>query len=204
MKLLGIISSAVLAIIFGVGKEFYQLWVPSQDVQYLYKLTMVGCIDLVFALPQESFWNIMMAANKVRLPTLTLLAEGGLSLIIVIVSMSAVSDDEIKLIIIAGVSSFFGMIRSLLFMPVYAAYCLKIDWKSFYPIIVKNSVLFLLACFLIFLLTAYFDINTWAEFILLSLISTLLVALCGYVILLDKEDRCYINRSINRYISKEV
>ena len=53
VKLLGLFSSIPIAILIGFGKSFYKLWVPTEDENLLYILTVITCFNLIFALPLE-------------------------------------------------------------------------------------------------------------------------------------------------------
>lgn len=195
IKFLGIVTSCVVMFIFAYGADFYRLWLPNQHANTLWYLTMLGSADLIFAMPLESFWNIMTATNKIRLPSIVLLLEGVLTILIVVSSISYL-DGIYKLYLIAGVSSFFAILRALFFMPIYASYCIGINRLYFYKSIVKNFILFAISFFVIWIIKSFIIINGWQDLFFSVCFSCIIIFLLGFFINLDKEERSLVTSKI--------
>lgn len=198
IKFLGIITSCVVMFIFAYGEDFYHLWLPNQNANILWYLTMLGSADLIFAMPLESFWNIMTATNKLRLPSLVLLLEGVLTILIVISSISYL-DGIYKLYLIAGVSSFLAILRALFFMPIYASYCIGINRLYFYKSIIKNFILFIISFFVIWIIKSFITIDSWHDLFLSVCISCIITFSIGFFINLEKKERSLVTSKISKF-----
>ena len=159
---------------------------------------MLGSADLIFAMPLESFWNIMTATNKLRLPSLVLLLEGVLTILIVISSISYL-DGIYKLYLIAGVSSFLAILRALFFMPIYASYCIGINRLYFYKSIIKNFILFIISFFVIWIIKSFIAIDSWHDLFLSVCISCIITFSIGFFINLEKKERSLVTSKISKF-----
>ena len=109
MKVCGVITNVIFTGFCVLGIEFYKLWLPTQDIQLVNRLTvlsMLPCISEGCIYPLYYIYTIKV---KNRIPC-----------IIVITT--------------AIVMNFINLVTN----PLYMCYCLNINWKTFYPNIFTN------------------------------------------------------------------
>ncbi|MBC7764903.1 MAG: oligosaccharide flippase family protein [Hyphomonadaceae bacterium] len=198
IKLLGMLTSIPMSILFIFGDSFYALWVPSQNAMTLQSLSMVCCASLVFALPIEGLWNVFTVTNKIKTSSLFILVNSVLTIAVVIISMRFASSPMHRIFIIAGVSTIFGLFRSLVFLPLYGAKCLDFKWHTFYPYIIKNTLAIIILCILSFTLKQFLNVNSWIILIFVCVITALMGFVLNYFIILAKEDRLTLLSIIQR------
>mgnify|MGYP001160336712 CR=1 FL=1 len=198
MKVLGLFSSIPMAGIFAYGHSFYQLWVPSQDPRMLYWLTVISSFAFVFALPMEGLWNIFTITNRVKQSSIFLFINSMLTILIVFFSVQLVSDANIRLFILAGVSTFFSVIRALTFLPMYGAYCLKLPIITFYPTILKNVVSVVTITLFSLFLSSILPIQSWFILLTLASITGVFGLLLNSYILLSSSEREFFLIKIRR------
>lgn len=189
IKLLGMFASIPVAVLLAYGDIFYSLWVPSQDTRLLYVLTLLSCIEFIFVLPLEGLWNLFTATNNVKQASLYMFFNSILTIIIVLLSLQFTGDPNIKLYIIAGTSTGFAVVRSLIFLPMYGAHCLKFKWNIFYPTIMKNTVAVIIATLFSLLLRNIFNIETWVMLIFLCILTSVFSVTLNFVLLLDENEK---------------
>ncbi len=200
IKLLGVFSGIPIAILISFGKSFYQLWVPSQDAGLLHLLTIITCINLIFALPLEPLYNIFTVQNKIKISSIALICFSTASVISVFIGLNFIHDENAKIIYIASVGAFYSTIRVLFFLPIYGAKCLDFKPTVFYPVIFRNvlsvSVLVAVSLFLNSIIT----IDNWFKFFGLCIV----VAVGGLVIniltLFSRQELTDMYHNIKRFI----
>lgn len=198
IKFLGMFACIPVAILFAYGQVFYQLWVPTQDGRLLYILTILSCIEFIFVLPLEGIWNLFTAANKVKQVSLYMFVNSLLSIAIVLISIRFVENDILKLYIIAGMSTVFSIIRSLTFLPIYGAHCLRLKWNVFYPAIFKNTVSVIITTVFAMLIDNFLTVDSWSSLVLVGVLTSFFAIGFNLVFLLDKSERRIFLKKIMR------
>lgn len=188
IKLFSFLSTILMSILFGFGKEFYALWTPTQDSNLLYSLTVVSCVELAFCLPLEPLYNVFIVTDKVKKSSVVLIVTSVITIVSVFIGLHFANTEEIKLFIIAGMSTLISTIRVLTFLPIYGAQCLNYKWTTFYPIIIKNVVSIFILTIFSFLLKQVILVNSWISLIGAILILVLLSIFINAFVLLNKRE----------------
>lgn len=194
IKVLGFLTSIPMAILFAYGAEFYNLWTPSQDAMLLHTLTIITCFSFVFTMPLEPLWNVFTVANKVKQSSIFLIIFSFITILIVMLTIPFVNDTNVKLYIIAGISTIFAVFRSLTFLPLYGAKCLNLKYGTFYPIIFKTTLSTALLTVISLVIKQFITINSWITLIIGAIITAVFAVIINLVIIFNKNDRAdFIN-----------
>lgn len=197
IKILGIIVNIPIALIMIYGKDFYKLWVPSQNAQLLHILSIIGISAYVFSGATNSIFSIFIVTNKLRTNSLLVLLTGFLNVVIVIFLVKYVG---FGLITIAGVSSVLISVRNLSFTVPYGAKYLDLSWKTFFPYVGKSVVGFILITFLGYFIKRVFTIDSWFTLLGVSLLTALIGFILNLMILLNRYERNQIYEIFKRKI----
>ncbi|MDZ5711444.1 lipopolysaccharide biosynthesis protein [Jeotgalibacillus haloalkalitolerans] len=189
IKILGFFSAIPLAILFTYGEHFFELWLPGQDADLLHRLSILICLGFTVALPMEGIWNVFTVVNKVKQTSFFLLGNAALTLLLMFAGLSLIDDSVHRLYVVASVEAFVSLISSLIFLPIYAAKCMNVSVKTFYPPILKNTISLLLIVSLSFYLKELIDISGWLTFIMLCLLTAIISVLINSFFLLNRYER---------------
>lgn len=198
IRFLGFLSSIPIACIFVFGDDFYSLWLPGEDSEKLQLLTILGCTGLIFSMPLDALWNIFVVSNKLKYSTLFYIAINVVVLLTVLLSTIFVDDPMGLLLILAGTRSVINMIRSLIFLPLYGAYCLNLSKNTFYKPIMKAALCSLLSCIIAFVIKNVSNVTSWFSFILAVGISAIFCLTLNSFIILEKSDRIFVLNRIRK------
>ena len=202
MKLLGIISCIPMTLLIVYGKEFYQLWLPNENANLLQLLSLVACIEYVFVLPLEPLWNIFTTTNKIKIPAIYMFINSIFSVIIVFSLLQVVEDDILKLLIIAGISTIFSIIRATVFLPIYGAHCLGLKWNIFYSQIFKSTISVFIMVIVGWFIKLSLIVNSWIELFGVSLLISTISLIVNYFLILQKEDKVFVKLLIYNRLKK--
>lgn len=186
IKIMGIFSSVPLIIFILFGEEFFKLWIPSQDSNSLYWLSTITVISMFFSMPQESLWNIFTITNKVKLSSFALLIVSIFTILTVIICMFEIKDDYHCLLALVFSRFFWGSLRSLFFLPIYGAKCLKLKWYTFYPILIKNLLYSASILAILYLLKPLYNIHNWPSFITATFVTSIFTFTLLSIMILPK------------------
>lgn len=189
IKLFGILASIPIAIIVGLGEEFYSLWTPTQDSHLLYLLTVVSCMNLAFALPVEPIYNIFTVTNKIKASSIALILFSILSITLVFVGLNFATSDIEKMFVIIGVGSLVNVLRVLTFLPIYGAKCMGYKKTTFYSPIFKNVGLIVVLSIIAFGIKKIITVNSWISLIAVAIIIAVIGLIINFMLICTKEEK---------------
>lgn len=200
IRILSICMLLPLSVLYVYGDSFYSLWVPTEDSTLLQWLTISGTIALIFTSPLESFWNVFTVTNKIKGSSLFVLFNSFGVFFTVLISLQIVDDIVVKMFIIASARSLWGVLRGLLFLPIYSAHCLNMKWMTFYPMMLKPIIGLTLTLCVVFSFRLVCVPSSWGEFFLMSLCVCVVAFIVGLITVLSKSDRLYLYSRIKERI----
>ena len=185
-KVAGIIASIPVAGFAVLGDSFFGLWLPGENTILLHTLSITAISSMFFSCSIKILFYIPVLVNKLKATTVVIFASGVINLITVFLLLKF---SGFGVYAVAGVSCALNLIRNFTFTPIYAAYCLNVKWRTFYPDVLKGGVCSGIIILIGYLLKSFFVINSWIVLIMVaSLIAAIGLAVNFYIIL-SKEDR---------------
>lgn len=197
IRVMGFLSTIPAVCLYTFGREFYALWMPSQDVWELYVLTILGTVESVLSMPLESLWNIFTITNKIKYSTNYILVSNVLSFCIILSMLPFVEGLYMKLYVFLVIRLVFALIKDLFFLPLFGAKCMNFQLTTFYPVLGKSVLCFALSFVLCYALQSAAEASTWGGLIGMSVISVSVCMIVNYYILFEKADREYINAIVH-------
>lgn len=189
-KAIFIVLLLPIAVFFVFGKEFFQLWLPHENSEQLYLLSVITLVPFIIHGTIETIHHVFVITNKLRIASFWGVFISILSVTTVILLCKY---SKLGLYAIPTGALLTGMFSHLTFTPIYAARCLNEDKLYFYLRIAKG-----LGSFLLLILVAYLwkylsliAIDDWVGLILsLSILTVILLTVSSFVLF----DKSVLNR----------
>lgn len=204
VKLFGMCSSIPIAILIGFGKDFFRLWVPTQNSSLLYFLAAITCLQLTFTLPLEPLCNIFTACNKIKTSSIALICFSTASVLTVFIGLSFITREDTKIIFIASVGAFYNILRALTFLPIYGAKCLNLKLNTFYPVILKNLLSAIFLSMIAIALNNIIKVDSWMLLLSCCAIVGLLGIVINILVLFNRQEICNFKNIANDFIEKRI
>ena len=199
MKITGLFSNTSLCFVIVFGLFFYKLWIPTQDINLIYILTIMTLIGAIMSGVIDPLWSIFTITNKLKVNSIVTVGMGILNVIIVYILLKTTN---IGIIAVAGVSSILSLVKNITYAPMYTATCLNVSKKTFYPVILR----YLFTTFIIFMvfwgISAFIKPNSWIVLILSGIICVCVGTVINYILLFDKFEKKGFERIILNKIEK--
>lgn len=189
MKMVGVFAGIPITLLIILGEGLLGLWVPSIDTRILYIMTITYGIGLVFAGPVEPLYHVFTITNNVKIPSLYAVVTGVLNIFLVLIGINIVENEFWKMIIIMGMNTIFTIIRTTVFIPLYAAKCLEFKKWAFYPQITKSFLSVVLMTIIGKLLLAEVEIRGWIQLIGLAMIFAMGQLLINFILFFTRQER---------------
>ena len=125
--------SIPIAFVTAYGDKFFKLWLANsrteEEITLIYHLAVLSMGVLFVSASIQVLYQVFIITKKIKLNSIVIVASGVISTAIVFVLLETTN---LGLYAIAGVSVVVGLIRNMVFTPIYAAKCLEVKWTTFY------------------------------------------------------------------------
>lgn len=135
INILSSVSGICLSILIIYSEDFYHLWLPGEDARLLSILTILSLGPILMSSCIYSLYAVFALINKIRTNSIVMVVSGIVSIAITIVCLKTT---DWGVYAIVGISSIVGILRDLLFTPLYSAHCLGVANSTFYKRIFVN------------------------------------------------------------------
>lgn len=158
MKICGYFSNVILAGFFALGRVYYELWMPGQDTNTLYLLTLVTILTGLTTGTMLPVYYVYTMTVKNKLPCLVTIAGGFLNifsmfLLLKFTDWGAYAIVATTAVITLGINLFFN--------PIYAAGCLKTSARPIYRTLIRHLVSACVMSSVFLLIEAVVDPSNW-------------------------------------------
>lgn len=200
-KMTGFFVSIIFAGFFAVGKNFFELWTPTEDSDLLYALAMISIISVLVTGATTSLNNVFLLTNNLKTNSIVMSLTSLCSVAIVFI---LISTTNLGVFAIAGVSKIINLIINLTYIPMFACACLKISKKTFYPIIGRYTLCTIVLCFIFKIcLTILPAVDSWLNLVFVAFICGIIGCIFNFILWLDKNDREFFVNVIKSKIRKK-
>lgn len=185
-RILIFIMSIPIAFLTAYGLDFYALWQPSKNPYVLQRLSLLAVGVLYVSMSIQVLYHVFIITKKVKWNSLVLLASGVLSSVM---SLILLKTTDLGVVCFPISSMVTGVLRNLIFTPIYAAHCLEIRWNRFYSDIALGFFSIGTITVLGFLSRMVYPIHSWGSLILTGIVMGPLSLLVNFFIILRREER---------------
>ena len=185
VKFLALSMGLLTGIVCGFSESLLTLWIGS-DFSQFDTLLIIMLSTMVINLGVLPLFPITVALNKVKIPGILTVILGIANLFLAIIFISWF---EMGFIGVALAGAFVVTLKNGIFIPLYVAYILKVNWMTFYKPLANGILVFGFAFILSGFINGYFFTLSWMT---LLLYSAVVVVCCSFVIwffLFKKDDK---------------
>lgn len=201
MKITAIFANIPFCFLIVFGRAFYSLWMPNQDVDLLYILTLLTVQGVIVSGIINPMYSIYTVTNKIKTDALCRIVLGFMSLILVFILLKFTN---LGIYAVAGVSTFLGTIFNFFFVPTYVARkCLNVKWNTFYPTIFRYMFTVAIMVLIFYFGSLFIEINSWYTMFATIFSAGIIGLVINFVLLFNKEEQVDFLKTINKFILKK-
>ena len=189
MVIVGMLIGIPIGFLAVFSDCFYSLWVPGQDSQFLYGLTILTVLPMVLGGSINPIFGLFATTDKLKVPSLVVLTAGVIQTIVILILLKTTN---LGVWAIAIVSLVQAVIRNSIFTPMYGAHVLGKKLTTFYPTMFRGICGVIVVIGIGFLIKSLIMVDTWIEFFVVGiLVSVPSLAINSYV-MLKKAERLHL------------
>ena len=189
MKLTGLFSSIIFAGFVSLGKVFYNLWIPGQDIDLIYILTVITMLSSVIEGPVYPLYYIYTLTVKNKIPCIITVLGGILN----VVGMAVlIKYSPLGIFSIVLTTTIIMLFINLVTNPLYMTHCLRIRWFTFYSSLIKTVISCIAMSFVFILIKNLLNPNTWIQFILTAFLCGIVGCIIHLLLVFSNEEKSQI------------
>ncbi|MDR3165571.1 MAG: hypothetical protein LBU13_08330 [Synergistaceae bacterium] len=188
-KINAVLGTVPIAGLIVYGKEFFRLWVPSQDAAMLQRLSVLACAGLLFVSGIQPIGNIFATANKVKPQAVSVIISGVLNTVIVFACLKLTS---LGVYVIAGTSTALLVIRNIIYTVPAAARYLGFPWHTFFFGFGYSLTGSAIAAVIGFAVKYVITPGNWSTFIMSCAVTGIVGLVLNAIIIFNKNERKWI------------
>lgn len=196
MKLCGYFTNMIFAGFFALGLLYYKLWLPGQEGDLLYRLTLLTALMYVTDGIMKPVYYVNTLTLKNKIPCLLTVACGLLN----VVSMYfLLKYTGLRAYAVVGTTTIIMISLNIIFHPLYAAWSLKITPRPLYGVLVKQLLSAVVMTLVFSFLSKIVRPSTWGGLIICASIMIPFGFLIHVFITCDGQEK----KQLLSYISKK-
>lgn len=206
MKMTGFFANIPLCFVVAFGIPFYTLWLPRSKsitdvsvISIIYILTLLTMFGTIVGGVISPLFNVYTVVNKLKWNSIITLVMGVLSAGIVFLLLDTTS---LGVYCVAGTSTVLGIIKNMTFTPMYAAHCLNIPKKSFYPTIIRYILVSIAMGGVFFGLYLVLPADSWIWIFVDVVICGVTGCIINLLFLFGKKERAMLMDIVKRTMRK--
>lgn len=199
IKIMTIYTSVVCGLFMAFSFDFFSLWVPGEDAGFLRILAILSILHMPVTGSIHAMYYIYTVTNKIRFPSIVDFTHTSLSVIFVLV---IIHTTNLGIYAVAGLSSVLALISTLVFSIPYAARCLGIKWKTYYPAALWGIIATLTVVAVSLGIRHFMVPHSWLSLALAVILSGTVCLIANLFILLNRQERNMIKTRIGKYLTK--
>lgn len=204
MKLTGFFANIPLCYVIGFGLSFYAMWLPSEadHLSIYYTLTILIMLGTLVGGAISPLFNVYTIVNKLKWNSIVTLIMGVLNAGLVFLLLEIEPLRPYGIYFVAGLSSVLGIIKNLTFTPMYAAHCLNLPKKTFYPTIFRYMAVTAVMAGIFIGLNQLITTQNWGMVFVDVLLCGVTGAVINILFLFGKKEREMFFGSVKRLIRR--
>ena len=134
----------------------------------------------------QVLYQVFIITKKIKLNSIVIVASGIITTTLVFVLLQTTN---LGLYAIAGVSVVVGLIRNMVFTPIYAAKCLEVKWTTFYGDIFMGLASIGIITAVAMVSKLVLPMDTWVTFFISGIFMGCVALVLNFFIVLRKAER---------------
>ena len=167
MALSGGITALIFAGFLSCGMDFLGLWIPGQDIEIIYRLTVISLAGYLVIGAVYPLYYVYTLTEKVSFPCLLTIGMGCANVAGMFLLIRYTGLGVYAVVLTTMVLDCLHIVDA----PLYSAWCLRQKWHTFYPVILEHFVRCAVTLGLLVGLDHFWpEVNGWGGFLLKAMV----------------------------------
>lgn len=194
---MSIVTALPIGFLIIFNNDFFSLWIHEQSSSRITTLSILSLLPMIVSCGMNTLFNVFTVTNHLKIPSLVLLFNGLLNVVLLIVALHFTSWGVYAIPIISLTTL---VTKNLTFTPMYAAKCLNLPLTTFYHKILLGISSIGVVLIVGYVVRLLISPSNWLLFIVSGFITSLLSIIVCAFIFFNKDEREYLFNSVRSKI----
>lgn len=195
MRITGAFCGVVIAGFWACGIDFLSLWIPSQNIEMIFQLTVIVLLGDIMIGVVNPLYYVFTLTKKLMLPCIITIAMGIVNIVSMYFLIKYTSYGDYAVVVTTMVINLIHFVDT----PIYAAYCLQRPLKTFYPTILRHLVCVSILCIITTMLNLiYPSVTTWLSLGVKIFIFGIVELIFAFFVIADRNEQIHLVNVICR------
>ena len=201
MKISGILSNIAFAGFATLGMIYYELWIPNQNINLIFSLTMITIAASIVSGPMTPLYYVYTLTLKKEFPCITTIIGGILNVVgmYVLIKFTPLGIYSVVL-----TTTVVMLITNFITNPLYMSYALKVPYWTFYPCLIRNIISCIAITIMFKLISNIYRPNTWIGLGICGVIFCIIGAIIHLVIVCDKKELQMVFKIVSKNKKEDI
>ena len=201
MKVCGLISCIIFSTFLSVGLSFFKLWIPTQDVNMIYLLTILTFLAEIFTSIVKPLHYGCVLTKKLKLPCIANLFVGLFNLISMFILLKTTNFGLFAVTITTIIGD---IVFNFVVIPLYVTKIMDMSIKRIYVVITRYVITTVFISLISLTLFKDLDMSNWRFLILSGTICCVLSGVMYILLMLDRSEKKLLTDFIKREIGTKI
>lgn len=181
MEITGLAGNVIISGFIACGQVFLNMWIPNEDIKLIFVLSVIVLMSDIMTGVVNPLYYVFTLTNNVKFPCYVTIGMGLANVFSMYLLLTLTEWGAYAIVLTTLVINFIHFID----VPLYAAFCLKVPFRTFYPVIYKHLFATGINIILMKTMVSFLPpIESWLNLILISGLLGILGLCVGSLILI--------------------
>lgn len=201
MKVFSLVLSMPLVVFLSSGDVFFRLWMPGQDAEYMYMLSVLSLMAIVVIGPVAMLHNIFTVVNKLKTNSLLVVFTGFLN---TVAGLVVLKYTDWGLYGIVFITAALSLLRNLFYTVPYGAIYLGKPVYTFFPVLLRTFLCVAGLSFVMRIMLNFALPDSWGSFALAVLLMIFLNIAVQLMMVFSGEERKIVITRVENLLRKYI
>ena len=193
VKLSSVLTITIFACFFILGKSFLGLWIPGQDINYIYHICIIVIFGDIVVATVRPLYYVFTLTDNLRITCFFTVASGVLNFISMVLLISYTDMGGYAVVMTTCVLNF---ITNLIITPYLASKFLKLEKNPFFTLLIKHVIVCFFVTFVLFAFNSFFVVGSWMTFLISGAINASFCVIFSALLMTTKSEKKEIRNRI--------
>lgn len=189
VKLCGFLCSVPTIGLVVFGEDFFSLWLKALSAEEIHTVAILSILTIlpqIFSVYIYPLYTVNTVTARLKTPVMVSAFLGVLNVGIVFILVKTTS---LGVYAVAGVSSVLSVGRILIFVPIYAAYSVKVPLQTFYKPLIRGLLSSAVMAIVFVIIHQMLSISNWIIFFIACLVAGILGYMVAFLIVFNRTEK---------------
>lgn len=193
MKITGALCSLIICVFYVCGKDFLILWIPQQNIQFIFTITMIVLMSDIAIGVVNPLYYVFTLTKKLKTPCVITIIMGILNVASMYLLIQYTTLGAYAVVFTTLVLNFLHFVDT----PLYSAYCLKVKLTTFYPTIARHLGVLCVGAVISHIMNTIFpEAKSWIMLIFKAGISAVILSAVFLALMFSRKEIKHFMRKI--------